>query len=163
MASSTTNPVATVSAMSDRLLMLKWHRYITPKVPIKETGTTTLGIRVARPSRKNKNTTRMTRATEIARVRSTSDNDPRIVGVRSNTTFISIAAGMEALNWGIKAVTRSTVSIILALGCRLIISRMARLPLAIPKLRTSCTESVTSATSDKRTGAPLFQDTIKLR
>ena len=47
-ASSTTKPVAMVSAISDRLFRLKSARYITPKVPISDTGTATLGIRVAR-------------------------------------------------------------------------------------------------------------------
>ena len=40
-ASSTTKPVATVSAISDRLFRLKPHRYMTPKVPISDTGTAT--------------------------------------------------------------------------------------------------------------------------
>ena len=48
MASSTTKPVATVSAISERLSRLKPSRYITPKVPISDTGTATLGISVAR-------------------------------------------------------------------------------------------------------------------
>src|SRR5262245_61722051 len=47
-ASSTTNPVAMVSAISDRLFRLKPHRYITPKVATSETGTATAGMRVAR-------------------------------------------------------------------------------------------------------------------
>jgi hypothetical protein len=37
MASSTTKPVATVSAISDRLLSEKPSRYITPKVPSSDT------------------------------------------------------------------------------------------------------------------------------
>ncbi len=47
MASSTTKPVAMVSAISVRLLIEKPARYITPKVPISDSGTATLGIRVA--------------------------------------------------------------------------------------------------------------------
>ena len=42
-ASSTTKPVAIVSAISDRLLSYKPHRYMTPNVPISDTGTATLG------------------------------------------------------------------------------------------------------------------------
>ena len=36
----------------------------------------------------------------------------------------------------------------------------AGLPLEMPALRKSCTESITSATSDSRTGAPLRYVTI---
>ena len=43
MASSTTKPVAMISAISDRLFRLKSHRYMTAKVPISETGTARLG------------------------------------------------------------------------------------------------------------------------
>ena len=71
-ASSTTNPVAMVSAIRDRLLRLKSSRYITPKVPTSDTGTATEGIAVARSERRNRNTTRVTRPTDSARVFSTS-------------------------------------------------------------------------------------------
>ncbi len=64
-ASSTTKPVAMVSAISVKLLIEKPARYITPNVPTSETGTATLGISVARPSRRNTNTTRITSTTEI--------------------------------------------------------------------------------------------------
>ncbi len=53
------------------------------KVPINETGTATAGIKVARPERRNKNTTKITSATAIANARSTSANEARIVGVLS--------------------------------------------------------------------------------
>ncbi|CRO42713.1 hypothetical protein PAERUG_E10_London_26_VIM_2_06_13_02639 [Pseudomonas aeruginosa] len=46
-ASSTTKPVAMVSAIRVRLLIEKPDRYITPKVPISDSGTAKLGIRVA--------------------------------------------------------------------------------------------------------------------
>src|SRR3954462_14915319 len=51
-ASSTTKPVATVSAISDRLLMLKPARYMTEKVPISDTGTATAGMTAARTLRR---------------------------------------------------------------------------------------------------------------
>ena len=82
-ASSTTKPVAMVSAISEKLLREKPARYMTPKVPISDTGTATLGISVARPLRRNRNTTRITSTTEIASVRSTSRSEARIVVVRS--------------------------------------------------------------------------------
>ena len=43
-ASSTTKPVAIVSAINDRLSRLKPSRYIAPNVPMIETGTATLGM-----------------------------------------------------------------------------------------------------------------------
>ena len=82
-ASSTTKPVATVNAINDRLFKLKPHKYMAEKVPINETGTATAGIKVARPERRNKNTTKITSATAIANARSTSANEARIVGVLS--------------------------------------------------------------------------------
>src|SRR6185437_15747467 len=45
-ASSTTKPVAMVSAISERLLRLKPQRYMTPNVPTSESGTERLGISV---------------------------------------------------------------------------------------------------------------------
>ncbi len=48
MASSTTNPVEMVSAISDRLSRLKPSRYMTPNVPISDSGTDSDGISVAR-------------------------------------------------------------------------------------------------------------------
>ncbi len=52
MASSTTNPVEMVSAISERLFSEYPHRYITPKVPISDSGTATPGMKVARNERR---------------------------------------------------------------------------------------------------------------
>ncbi len=46
-ASSTTKPVAMVSAISVRLLIEKPARYMTPNVPTSDSGTATLGMSVA--------------------------------------------------------------------------------------------------------------------
>ena len=105
-----------VIAISDRLLRLKPHRYITLKVPISDTGTAMLGINVARQLRRNRNTTMITSASEISSVRSISASDARMVLVRSITTFNSMTAGMEACNCGSTARTRSATSMILAPG-----------------------------------------------
>ena len=85
MASSTTKPVEIVSAISERLSRLYPHRYITAKVPMRETGTATAGISVARPFRRKTNTTMMTSTIESIRVCCTSFTDARIVVVRSRT------------------------------------------------------------------------------
>ncbi len=50
MASSTTMPVASVSASSERLSRLKPKKYMPAKVPMAATGSTTAGMAVARPS-----------------------------------------------------------------------------------------------------------------
>ncbi|TWG86306.1 hypothetical protein L602_002100000950 [Cupriavidus gilardii J11] len=152
MASSTTKPVAMVSAISDRLFSEKPARYITVKVPISDTGTATLGISVARTLRRNRNTTMMTSATDSISVCSTSRSDARMVGVRSSTTSIEIEAGIIWRSDGSIALTRSTVSMMLAPGDRFSTSSTDGLPFAEPALRMSCTESVTVATSDSRTG-----------
>ena len=52
MASSTTNPVAIVRAIRLRLSRLYPSRYMTANVPTSDTGTATLGISVARQSRR---------------------------------------------------------------------------------------------------------------
>ena len=154
MASSMTNPVAMVRAISDRLLRLKPSRYMTANVPISETGTATAGISVARTLRRNAKTTRVTSTTEMTSVRSTSCSEARMVELRSRTTSRSMVAGMEARSWGISSRTRSTVSMMLAPGWRKITRTIAGFLFDSPVLRTSSTESTTPATSVSRTGRP---------
>ena len=62
-----------------------------------------------------------------------------MVVVRSTTTAILIAGGIEAARRGSRARTRSTVSIMLASGWRNRMIRTAGLPFARPALRRSCT------------------------
>src|ERR1035437_8704122 len=83
MASSTTKPVEMVSAISDRLSMLKPKRYMTAKVPMSEAGTATVGMSVARQLRRKTNTTRITRMTERMSVLSTSLTEARMVDRKS--------------------------------------------------------------------------------
>src|SRR3546814_11755100 len=64
-ASSTTKPVAMVSAIRVRFLTLNPARYMMPKVPTSDSGTTTLGIKVAVQLRKN---TKVTSRSEESRV-----------------------------------------------------------------------------------------------
>src|ERR1700678_2108839 len=99
-ASSTTKPVEMVSAINDRLAMLKPHRYITPKVPISEIGTARPGIMVARKLRRNRKTTLTTRQNQINSVPSTSLTDALMLVVRSSTTLRSIDAGIDACRAG---------------------------------------------------------------
>ena len=92
-ASSTTKPVAMVSAISERLSSEKPSRYIAANVPMIEIGTATLGISVARQLRRNRNTTITTSATAIISVSSVSCSEARIVVERSAVGVISTSAG----------------------------------------------------------------------
>ena len=71
-ASSTTKPVAMVSAISERLSMLYPSKYIGPKVPKMDSGRTAAGISVARGDCRNTKTTPITSNTAKTRVRSVS-------------------------------------------------------------------------------------------
>ena len=154
-ASSTTKPVAMVSAISDRLSIEKPSRYIAPNVPMIEIGTATLGISVARQLRRNRNTTITTSATAMISVCSVSRSDARIVVERSAVGAMSTSAGSDACSCGSMAFTRSIVSMMFAPGWRYRITSTERLPLKRPRLRRSSTESTTSPMSDSFTAAPL--------
>ncbi len=76
--------------------------------------------------------------------------------VRLIAMSIWISAGIEARSCGNSANIRSIVSMTFAFGCLLMMTSTAGSLLNKPRLRMSCTESVTAATSDRRTGAPSF-------
>ena len=77
-----------------------------------------------------------------------------MVWVWSITTDMVMARGIAAWSSGSRRRTPSTVSMILAPGCRKITSSTAGRPFASPVVRTSSTESSTWATSLSRTGRP---------
>ena len=68
-ASSTTNPVAMVSAISERLSSVYPIRYIAPNVAMMDTGTEMLGIKVDQPLRRKMNTTKITSPMEMIMLR----------------------------------------------------------------------------------------------
>src|ERR1700723_1146247 len=115
-ASSTTNPVEIVIAISERLSRLYPNRYITANVPMSETGTATAGTKVARSLRRKTNTTMITRTIEIRSVLSTSLTEARMVIVRSSTTVVSMPNGIVASMNGSWRRTASTVEMMLAPG-----------------------------------------------
>ena len=129
---------------------------MAPNVPMSETGTAMLGIKVDRTLRRKTKTTRMTSAIETISVIWTSRTEARIVRVASIATDSLIIGGMEAWSCGSRARTRSTVWMMFAPGCRNTMISTAGLPFANPTLRVSSTESCTSATSPSRTAAPLL-------
>src|SRR5580693_610539 len=83
-ASSTTNPVEMVSAISDRLSTLYPTRYMMENVPSSEIGTATLGMNVAHALRRKTKTTSTTSKTEMIKLISTSCTDARMVTVLSS-------------------------------------------------------------------------------
>ena len=108
MASSTTKPVAMVSAINVRLLTLNPSKYMMAKVPTSESGTTTLGMKVAVQVRKKANVTSTTKVIAMTISVCTWRTDSRMVWVRSAATVRSTPAGNPRCNSGNKALTRST-------------------------------------------------------
>src|SRR3954454_9953321 len=98
MASSTTKPVATTSAISDRLLRLKPKRYMAASVPTSESGTDRLGITVAGRLRRKTKITATTSPTASASSICTSRTEARIVTVRSVSGSTSAAGGRGRLD-----------------------------------------------------------------
>ena len=153
-ASSTTKPVAIVSAISVRLLMEKPARYITPNVPTSESGTATLGMNVAGTLRRNTKMTITTSATASNSSNCTSRTDARMVTVRSVSSATSTAAGNEALSCGSNCFTRSTTSMTLVPGWRWMLRMIAGVAPAQAARRVFSAPSTASAMSCTRIGAP---------
>ncbi|MNP18266.1 hypothetical protein D3C76_1107410 [compost metagenome] len=116
MASSTTKPVAMVRAMSVRLLTENPARYMTPNVPISDSGTAIDGMRVALKRRKKTKVTITTRTMAISSSCCTSLTAARMVWVRSVSTETSRPAGRLSVIDGSRPLMRSTTSITLAPG-----------------------------------------------
>ena len=101
---------------------------MTAKVPMRDTGTATAGMSVARGLRRKMKTTRITRMTEPTRVRSTVETEARMVVVRSMTRVVLMPLGMAASRKGNCALMRSTVPMMLALGWRKMMTETERTP-----------------------------------
>ena len=155
-ASSTTKPVAMVSAISVRLLIEKPARYITPKVPTSDSGTATPGMMVAGTLRRKTKITITTSATASSSSNSTSRTEARMVVVRSVSNCTLTEAGSAFCNCGSRALMRSTTSITLAPGWRWMLSTMAGLSLAQAARRLFSGPSMMLATSVMRIGAPFW-------
>ena len=97
-------------------------------------GTATLGISVARTSRRKTKTTSTTRMTEMISVRCTSLTDARTVVVRSSPISRLMLGGSDAFRNGSAAMTRSAVAMTLAPGWRKITISTLGLPLKLPAL-----------------------------
>ena len=103
MASSTTKPTETTSAISDRLSMEKPAAHIAAQVPASDNGTVTPAAMVGGPRRRNRNTTIITSTTVAASVSCMSCTLARIVWVRSVSTEMSSPAGIHCRSSGSSA------------------------------------------------------------
>ena len=103
MASSTTKPTETASAISDRLSMEKPATHIIAQVPASASGTVTPAAMVVAARRRKTNTTSMTRMTVAINVSCMSNTLARIVRVRSESTEMSTPAGIQRLSSGSSA------------------------------------------------------------
>ena len=117
-ASSTTKPVAMVSAISDRLSRLKPAWYMIASAPISDSGTDRLGMMVAGMLRRNRKMTITTRPTASASSNSTSWTEARMVIVRSVSGLTVIAAGSDWLSDGRSFLMLSTTWMTFAPGWR---------------------------------------------
>ena len=100
MASSTTKPTLTASAISDRLSMEKPAAHIAAQVPESASGTVTPAAAVGANRRKNRNTTSITSTMVAARVSCMSWTLARMVCVRSVSTEMSRPAGTHCRSSG---------------------------------------------------------------
>ena len=98
MASSTTKPVAIVSAIKVRLFSEKCSRYITANVPMSESGAATEAMKVAGTLRRKKKITATTRATLRHSSNSTSCTEARMPVVRSATVVTWMPAGRSPVS-----------------------------------------------------------------
>ncbi len=156
MASSTTKPVAMVRAISVRLFTEKPARYITPKVPTRDSGTAMEGISVALTRRRNRKVTITTRAMASISSCCTSRTEARMVWVRSVSTITSRPAGRLAVIFGSSSWMRSTTSMTLAPGWRWMFSSTAWFWLAQAARRSFSAPSTMVATSFRRSAAPFL-------
>ena len=92
-ASSTTKPVAMVSAIKVRLLTEKPKKYISTKVPMIDSGTAILGIMVADKFLRKRKVTITTKQTAKTNSFCTSWIELRILSVRSVSTRILTLSG----------------------------------------------------------------------
>ena len=98
-ASSTTNPVAMVRAISERLSRLKPTSFMMPNVPTSVSGKATLGMTVAQSLRRKTKITMTTSTTASTSVNCTSRTEARIVSVRSVRTEIFTEGGRWSAAW----------------------------------------------------------------
>ena len=163
MASSTTKPTETANAISVRLLTEKPASHMHAQVPASDSGTVMPAASVGVGRRRKTKTTSMTSTIDSPSVTCMSSTLARMVPVRSESTEMSMPAGIQRLSSGTSSRMRSTVSMTLASGCLVMMSRTAGWAsnmAAERELRVPCS---TVATSERRTTLPPAVLTTMLR
>ena len=150
-ASSTTMPVASTSASSVRMLMENPTMYIAASVPINATGKVSVGISVARTSRRNRKITATTIAMAKPSDFTTSSIEPEMKTASSEVTKIFTSSGRVSFNWSTTARTLAEISSVLEVACRMTPMPSPWLPLARRAVSPLAGPSVTVATSPTST------------
>ncbi len=155
MASSTTKPTETASAISEILSIEKPASHIAAQVPASESGTVMPAAIVGVVRRRNANTTIITSATVASSVSCMSETLARIVCVRSVSVETSTLAGIQRRSSGSRLLMRSTVSITFASACLVMIRRTDGCRLNQAAERVLRVPRCTEATAESRTTVPL--------
>ena len=134
---------------------------MTHSVPSSDSGTEMAAASTADQRRRNTATTRITSATVISSVCSTSATLARIVSERSRNVCTRMPAGSQRSSSGSMAWMPSTTSMTLASGCLKMTMMMAGRPLKLPAWRRSRTPSSTLATWLSRMMAPFCARKIR--
>ena len=129
---------------------------MTPNVPTSDSGTATLGMMVAERLRRNRKITITTSPMVSISSNCTSATEARMVLVRSVRIFTCTDEGSEACSCGSSALMRSTTAMMLAPGCRWMLTITAGVSFIHAAWRTFSISSTTVATSLTRTG-PLLR------
>ena len=103
MASSTTKPTDTASAISDRLSIEYPASHMAAQVPASDSGTVMPTAMVGVRRRRKTNTTSITSSTVAPRVSCMSRTLARIIRVRSDSTENSMSGGTQRLSSGSRA------------------------------------------------------------
>ena len=159
MASSTTKPIDSISAIIDRLSMLKPNGYIAANVPTIDSGSARLGMMVAETLRRKTKITSTTSTSARIIVNFTSVNELRIDSERSNRTCSSTDGGSWSCSCGSSCLTSSATATVLVPGWRWIASTTERCIFSAlanhDAVLSSSTLSTTVPSSSRRTGDPL--------
>ena len=123
-------------------------------MPIRDIGSASAGIAVARRLRRKRKITITTRQSATKRVNFTSSTEAFTVSDRSFSVAISTDGGICERSSDTAVFTRSATATVLVPGCRWTASTTARWPLNQLARLVSCTLSTTRPRSPSRTGAP---------
>ena len=153
-ASSTTRPIARTIAKSVSVLIENPRIRNEPKVAIRDTGTASIGIIVARQLCRNTNTITITRSSASKKVSATSNMDAFMKSVVSLISTYSISGGKSRLASSMTFLTPLTVSIALASFVSIIPKPIPTLPSVFDSTEFVRAPSSMRAISLRRTKEP---------